>query len=165
VAQTPATEDKEPATDTSDARPDPQSVLDMLRSGNEGKPLSVAQLAAINDMLKRMEFIAQVEGKMREMTLGLPSGSVATSGSAGGGNFSSSAQTAGRPSGLSGGAGSSLTIVRIIGSGGSFAATLSSGTGLMTVREGDETPLGRVARISVNGVSDFRPLGLAVKFC
>jgi hypothetical protein len=158
VDEAPAAET--PSADKSDERPDPEAVLEMLRSGNDGKPLSVAQLATINDMLKRMEFIAQVEGKMREMTLGLPSGSISGSGTAGNSGFPQSGQPSGMPSGFQGGSGSNLTIVRIIGSGGQFAATLSNGTGLMTVREGDDTPLGRVARIGVNGVSVSSDTGL-----
>jgi hypothetical protein len=153
-------EKEEIATIPDAQAPDPQEVLAMLRSGNGGKPLTVTQLASINDMLKRMEFLSQVETKMRDITGGLSGGTTAPMPAS---NFSGGSAMPGgpRPGGqVAGASGGNLTVVRIVGVGGSFSATLTNGTGQMTVREGDNTDLGRVQRIGVNGVTVLGSGGL-----
>ncbi len=130
-----------------------QQVIEMLRSGNNNKPLSVTQLAAINDMLKRMEFLSAVEDKMRQMSLGavVPTNRPAP--------IASSPLS--RPSGMAApvtssaraGGGDQPTVVRVIGAAGRYSAVLSTSSGFITVREGDETSIGPVRQITLSGVT------------
>ena len=139
-----------------------EQILAVLR-GNTQRPLTVADLAAVNDMLKRLEYQAQVEKKMAEMKLGvLPSGTTDFSAPVGGG-----AVLGGATPGFSGSPISSnnnsrsvaqrYAIVRVFGSKGQYFATVAgSGTDGVSrqqqVRVGDTLDGARVVAISINGV-------------
>lgn len=124
-------------------------VLNMLRNGNTGEPLNVRQLAAINNLIKRMEYISEVENKMNEMTRGLgtasqlPPASVAPPIGRSPQDMAVSANTDAR----------TYSISRVSGAAGKFIAVLSNGSTQLQVKEGDVTPIGRISLVSLDGVT------------
>lgn len=124
-------------------------VLNMLRNGNTGEPLNVRQLAAINNLIKRMEYISEVEHKMSEMTRGLgtasplPVASVAPPMGRSPQDMAVSVNTDAR----------TYSISRVSGAAGQFIAVLSNGSAQMQVKQGDVTPIGRISFVSLDGVT------------
>ncbi len=124
-------------------------VLNMLRNGNTGEPLNVRQLAAINNLIKRMEYISEVEHKMSEMTRGLgtasplPSASVAPPIGRSPQDMAISANTDAR----------TYSISRVSGAAGKFTAVISNGSTQLQVKQGDVTPIGRISFVSLDGVT------------
>jgi hypothetical protein len=120
-------------------------VLQILRS-KDARPLTVAELASINDAIKRMEYASEIEKKMGEMNLG---GSVSTS------SVNSAAVLSDRPGGNdSAGSGlpAGLNVVRITGTRGEYSALLSSGGPQVMVKVGDSIGEGRIAAITLSSV-------------
>lgn len=124
-------------------------VLNMLRSGNTSEPLNVRQLAAINNLIKRMEYISQVEQKMSDMTrnLGgatpLPASPVSPPVMRSPQDFAVASNSDAR----------TYSISRVSGASGKFTAVLTNGTSQVQVKQGDTTLLGRVTSISLDGVT------------
>ncbi len=124
-------------------------VIRMLQDGNEGKPLTIAQLAAINDAMKRMEYVAEMRRKMGESqgggTAGFSGGSNPPGMNAGQGAVAPAAintmATGGQP-----------VVLRISGSGGNYQALVSNGQQQIVLREGDELGSSKVTSIRISGV-------------
>lgn len=140
-----------PDSAMSSASKNAEDVLRLLQSGNNGKPLTLAQLATINDAIKRLDYISQLEAKMSASS-GSSSPVVSLS--------NTSRNTRAAPSlsplpGLPGGSGStaSYTVVRVMGGAGHYEALLSSGNTQTVVQVGDETDMGRVTSIDLRGVT------------
>lgn len=125
-------------------------VLNMLKSGNTGEPLNVRQLAAINNLIKRMEYISQVEHKMSEMTHSLGSGVATSSALPMAQPMARSQQEAALAANNDA---RTYSISRVSGSGGKFIAVLSNGSNQLQVKQGDTTPIGRIAVVSLDGVT------------
>lgn len=124
----------------------PEEVIRMLQEGNEGKPLTISQLAAINDAMQRMEYVAEMRRKMNESA----GGAGGFAGAAGG------AGVAGR-GGAAGGVAASLasgipTVMRISGSSGNYQALVTNGQQQFVVREGDSIGSSKVTSITLSGV-------------
>ena len=148
---TPLSTAEEDAAETADADanapetpPSSAELVDMLRSGN--KPLTISQMSAVKDMIRRMEMMAEIERKMNELSpdgataganLGTPRGGRRPGGSA--------------MPGMSG-SGGDVRVLRIMGASGKYVATLAVGNNQMLVREGDVLDMGVIRRISIDGV-------------
>lgn len=140
-----------------------EEAISLLRNGNSGEALNVRQLSAINNLIKRMDYISQIEKKMNEMSASL-------------GNPTSSSTIApnpvsppggpgpllGGPSGLSSDSGaspltsqsaSSYSVLRVNGAHGDYSALISNGSTQMRVKQGDNTTIGRIASVSLDGVT------------
>lgn len=114
-------------------------VLQMLQNGNSDKPLTIAQLAKINDAMKRMDYAAQLQQRMGQAQLGI-----------GGSARALSPAQAATPMGA-GAAG--MTVQRIMGTGGKYEALLANGAQQVVVREGDSVGPGqRISSITLSGV-------------
>lgn len=111
-----------------------EEVMKMLQDGNSGRPLSIAQLAIINDAMKRMDYVVQLQRKMSE------TGQGGSSSLSGGGTGASLAT------------GGSLSVVRVSGAAGRYRAVLTNGQEQTLVKEGDMVGSGRVTSITLSGV-------------
>ena len=140
-----------PDSALSSASRNAEDVLRLLQSGNNGKPLTLAQLATINDAIKRLDYISQLETKINGSSGSSSVVSVAPV------SRNNRPQPALAPSpGLPGGgmgSTSSLTVVRVMGGAGHYEALLSGGNTQTVVRVGDETDMGRVTSIDLRGVT------------
>lgn len=143
--------DEEKADTDAMANLSTDEVLNMLRAGNSGEPLNVRQLAAINNLIKRMEYISAIEKKMGEMSLGggvsAPQAAAVSAAPSMGG--------AAAMSGMGGGSSSAngYSVLRVSGAAGSYAAVISNGSTQLQVKPGDVTPIGRIASVSMSGVT------------
>jgi len=144
TAEEDATEAAGADANTPETPPSSAELVDMLRSGN--KPLTISQMSAVKDMIRRMEMMAEIERKMNELSpdgataganLGTPRGGRRPGGSA--------------MPGMSG-SGGDVRVLRIMGASGKYVATLAVGNNQMLVREGDVLDMGVVRRISIDGV-------------
>lgn len=120
-------------------------VLQMLQNGNDGRPLSIADLAAINDTMKRVEFAAQLQQKMNQASQGVVS-------STGQSASSPPPPGLGLPSIPVVAVGGSPTVVRVFAMHGQFKAVVSTGADLMVVKAGDMIGSSRVTGVSLEGV-------------
>lgn len=137
-----------PSTQTLDAaRINAIELLGRLKAGESGKPLSLAELAAVNDAMKRLEFMSQIETKISELRLSggtpapvaMPAPRTVTS---------MSGVVTTMPSASTG----EYQILQISGSKGVYKALLSAGGQTVYVRTGDVISVGTVASISLSGV-------------
>ncbi len=143
-----------------------QDAISLLRNGNSGEALNVRQLAAINNLIKRMDYISQIEKKMNEMSASLgnplplnnptpspvvPSGGATPSplGSPGGSPLPNDLGS----SPLSQQSASSYSVLRVNGAHGDYSALISNGSTQMRVKQGDSTAIGRIASVSLDGVT------------
>ena len=139
-----------------------QDAIALLRNGNSGEALNVRQLAAINNLIKRMDYISQIEKKMNEMSASLgnplPSPPVASNPvlPPGGPGPSPVSPSGGSPLpndlGSSPSA-SSYNVLRVNGANGDYSALISNGSTQMRVKQGDNTAIGRIASVSLDGVT------------
>lgn len=144
--------------------PTNEEVLELLRTGNNGKPLTVAQMSAINDMIRRMEFLSSIESRLQGMNLGLSpspanSGPGASGGRGGPPPVPAMAAAAGAlyVDRITGSSGQYIAVVQASGSGG------GSGGRSFTLREGDTTDMGRVVRVNLDGVMIVSDNGTTTK--
>jgi len=114
-----------------------EEVIRMLQNSNGAKPLSIADLALINDAMKRMDYLAQVQRRIGE----------SSAGGFAGGRGDPATRT---PAGMAGGG--SLMVMRISGSAGQYQALVTNGQQQMIVKEGDMLGSSPVASITMSGV-------------
>jgi len=130
----------------------PEEVIRMLQEGNAGRPLTIAELAAINDAMKRMEYTAEVRRKMNE-----GGGGIATSMTGNSSGSMNSTSTGTQP--VAAMMNAMPIILRISGSSGQYQA-LASVNGQQTVlRVGDQVGSSRVSSISLAGVRLTNDMG------
>lgn len=140
-----------------------EDAIALLRNGNSGEALNVRQLSAINNLIKRMDYISQIEKKMNEMSASLgnptPSNIVTPSPvSPPGGGPGSSPNVNTLPndlgsSPLSQQSANSYSVLRVNGADGDYSALISNGSTQMRVKRGDDTAIGRIASVSLDGVT------------
>lgn len=140
-----------------------EDAIALLRNGNSGEALNVRQLSAINNLIKRMDYISQIEKKMNEMSASLgnptPSSTIAPNPVSPPGG---PGPLLGGPSGLSSDSGASpltsqsansYNVLRVNGAEGDYSALISNGSTQMRVKQGDNTTIGRIASVSLDGVT------------
>lgn len=125
----------------------PEQVIRMLQEGNSGKPLTIAQLAAINDAMKRMEYLAEMRRKLNDAQ----GGGSSFAGNAGGSGVTPG-MTSPAPMAASSLMGGVPMVIRISGSGGRLQALVVNGGQQMLVREGDMIGNTKVTSIRLTGV-------------
>lgn len=141
-----------------------EDAIALLRNGNSGEALNVRQLSAINNLIKRMDYISQIEKKMNEMSASLgnptPSSIVTPSpvSPLGGGGPGSLPSANPLPndlgsSPLSQQSANSYSVLRVNGADGDYSALISNGSTQMRVKRGDDTAIGRIASVSLDGVT------------
>lgn len=142
-----------PDSALSSASQNAEDVLRLLQLGNNGKPLTLAQLATINDAIKRLDYISQLETKLNSSSGSTGASSVVSVAPVSRNNNRITSSM--MPPGMPGGSGStaSLTVVRVMGGAGHYEALLSGGNSQTVVQVGDETEMGRVTSIDLKGVS------------
>lgn len=145
-----------PSTPTLDAaRFNAIELLGRLKAGDSGKPLSLAELAAVNDAMKRLEFMSQIETKISELRLsGGTSAPVAMPAPRTVTSMSGAVTT--MPAASTG----EFQILQISGSKGVYKALLASGGQTVYVRVGDVISSGTIASISLSGVKVSTGSGL-----
>ncbi len=148
-------EDAESANDIN-----PDKILNTLRQSN-GPPLTLSQLAAINDALKKMEYVKDIETKIQSMQmsantsssvigLGTPGSSVISP--MGGAPFPS-------PSGNSAPSTDQPVVLRVYALQGVFKAVVLFNKQQQTVEVGDSIGGLKVTDISLAGVRVNQALG------
>ena len=140
-----------------------EDAIALLRNGNSGEALNVRQLSAINNLIKRMDYISQIEKKMNEMSASLgnptPSNIVTpspVSPSGGGPGSLSSVNPLPNDLGsspLSQQSANSYSVLRVNGADGDYSALISNGSTQMRVKRGDDTAIGRISSVSLDGVT------------
>lgn len=120
---------------------DASELLRLLQSGNNGQPLTISQLAKINDAIRRMEYLSELESKIESSGGGAGVAVVPKSD-----NSSESVAVIGSNSV------DAYAVSSIFGSKGRFQAIVTDGKSELFVRQGDPLGNGTVARISANGV-------------
>ena len=147
---------------------DIQDLVTQLSQPNAA-PLTISQLAMVNDALKRMQYAAELETKLQEMNLGLtsssgrgsqpPSSSLITLSDM----SSSNRSMPGEPPVTMPGRGdspdtkdpsdlSTYSVIRLIGTNGEYAALIYHDGQQATVRAGDTFNGARIKSISMRGV-------------
>ncbi len=145
-----------------------QDAISLLRNGNSGEALNVRQLAAINNLIKRMDYISQIEKKMNEMSASLGSQApiVSPSSALSPGPSPSPLSPSGGPSSdlgsspISQQSASSYNVLRVNGASGDYSALISNGSSQIRVKQGDNTTIGRIASVSLDGVTVMTASGL-----
>lgn len=134
-------------------------ALKLLQSGNNGHPLSIADLALINDAMTRIDYAAQLQKKLAEANGSNSSASGAQSSPvtaapmpSGASGLSPRPYGDGTSFGLSASGVASAAVVRVFAVHGAFKALVAVNGSQTVVSKGDTVAGGRVADISLSGV-------------
>lgn len=171
VEETPAAaapkEEPKPAEPLVDPRVKADEVINSLRQGTFTKPLSLTDMAAINDAIQRMNYLSDIEQKMAELNPNMAGAGAAQFAApivAGGAGVP--AATAGVVSAVASPTSSArgtVTVLQISGSQGKFKALVSTQDGrTMYVRVGDSLADGQVVGIDLSGVRVRGSYGLDI---
>lgn len=156
-----------PAEPPVDPRVKADEVINSLRQGTFTKPLSLTDMAAINDAIQRMNYLSDIEQKMAELNpnmAGAGPAQIAAPITAGGAGVP--VATAGVVSAVASPTSSArgtVTVLQISGSQGKFKALVSTQDGrTMYVRVGDSLADGQVVGIDLSGVRVRGSYGLDI---
>lgn len=140
---------------------DPAEVLKLLQEGNSGKPLTIGELARINDAMKRMEYAVDLQRKMNEV--GQDAGGQGGNRDRGAATPDTGAPPVSLPTfPQNGGNTANITdmrVLRVYGAGGNYTAIVSDGTQQNQLKVGDTVADARVTEISMTGVRVSTPAG------
>lgn len=164
----PPKEEPKPVEPPIDPRVKADEVINSLRQGTFTKPLSLTDMAAINDAIQRMNYLSDIEQKMAELNPNIAGAATAqiaapVVGAAAVGLPTATAGVVSAVASPTSSARGTVTVLQISGSQGKFKALVSTQDGrTMYVRVGDSLADGQVVGIDLSGVRVRGSYGLDI---
>jgi type IV pilus biogenesis protein PilP len=146
-----------------DPRVKADEVINSLRQGTFTKPLSLTDMAAINDAIQRMNYLSDIERKMAELNPNMVSSTTPVASAITGASPAMMPQGAVAVSSPTTSSRGTVTVLQISGSQGKFKALVNTQDGrTMYVHVGDSLADGQIVGIDLAGVRVRGSYGLDI---